>query len=71
MKMTQCDKILEYMRKYGAITQLEAQIDIGCWRLASRICDLRKKGYAIRVETIKVKTRDGGETPIAKYSLAE
>lgn len=70
MKISQCDKIIAYMRKHGSITQKEAQ-HFGCWRLASRICDLRKKGYAINAETVRVKTRDGGTTPIAKYSLLE
>ena len=71
MKQTQCEKIVEYMQKHGSITQLQAYIDIGCWRLASRISDLKRKGYAIRTETTRVKNRDGGYTPIAKYSLAE
>ena len=71
MKQTQCEKIVEYMRKYGSITQMQAYIDVGCWRLASRISDLKRQGYAIRTERIKVKNRDGGFTPIARYSLAE
>lgn len=70
-KPSQCDKIIEYMKKYGTITQLQAYVDIGCIRLPSRIHDLRKRGYAIRVETIRVKKRDGGYAPVARYSLAE
>ena len=71
MKISQCDKIIAYMRKHGSITQLQAFIDIGCWRLASRINDLKKQGYAIRREMVKVKNRDGEDVPIAKYSLLE
>ena len=70
-KMTQCDKIVAYMKKHGGITQLEAYLDIGCWRLASRISDLKQRGYVIRTETVKVKNRDGENVPIAKYSLVE
>ena len=69
MKVSQCDKIIEYMKKYGSITQAEAYIDIGCFRLASRICDLKRKGYQIKCEMIKVKNRDDEEVQIAKYSL--
>lgn len=69
MKLTQCEQIVEYMKKYGGITQLEAYLDIGCWRLASRISDLRRRGYAIRKETVRVKNRHGQNVPIAKYSL--
>lgn len=71
MKATQCDKIINYMRKYGSITQLQAYVDIGCIRLPSRIHDLKKRGYAIHREMIKVKNRDDEYVPIAKYSLAD
>ena len=59
------------MRKHGAITQMQAYLDIGCWRLASRICDLKKRGYLIRTETVYVKNRYGEKVPVAKYSLIE
>lgn len=71
MKVSQCDKILEYMRKHGGITQLQAYVDIGCWRLASRICDLKKRGYSIKTETAMVKNRYGENVPVARYSLVE
>lgn len=71
MKVSQCDRIVEYMKKHGGITQLEAFVDIGCWRLASRINDLKRQGYPIRREMIKVKNRYGDNVPIAKYSLLE
>ena len=35
--MTQCERIILYMRKFGSITTLQAFEDIGCTRLASRI----------------------------------
>lgn len=71
MKVSQCDRIVEYMRKYGSITQMEGYLDIGCWRLASRICDLKKRGYHIKTETVYVKNKYGEKVPIAKYSLIE
>lgn len=71
MKTSQCEKIVEYMKKHGSITQMQAFVDIGCWRLASRINDLKKKGYAIKREMISVKNRYGEKVPIAKYSLME
>ena len=70
-KLSQCDKIVAYMQKYGSITQLQAYVDIGCVRLPSRIHDLKRKGYAIHREMIKVKNRDDEYVPIAKYSLAD
>lgn len=71
MKISQCDKILEYMKKHSGITQLEAFVDIGCWRLASRINDLKRQGYPIRREMITVKNRDKEDVQIARYSLRE
>lgn len=71
MKPTQCDKIVDYMEKYGSITQLQAYLDIGCWRLASRISDLKRRGYGIKTDTVKVKNRDGEFVPVARYSFAE
>lgn len=70
-KLSQCELIVEYMQKNGSITPKEAERHIGCMRLASRICDLKRKGYAIKTEKVRVKNRQGGTVPIARYSLAE
>lgn len=71
MKLSQCDKIIDYMHKKGGITQLDAYLDLGCWRLASRISDLRKRGYAIKREMVTVKNRYDEDVQVAKYSLIE
>lgn len=71
MKATQCEKILDYMQKHNGITQLDAFLDIGCWRLASRICDLKKQGYAIKREMVTVKNRYDEDVQVAKYSLIQ
>ena len=71
MKKTQCDKVLEYMRRYGSITQLEAFRDIGCMRLASRISDLKCQGYAIGRRMKTSKNRDGEDVYFAEYYLIE
>lgn len=68
-KITQKQAILEYIRTHGSITSMQAE-DIGCRRLASRICDLKKDGYKIVDEWITVKTRWGnGKTEVKRYSL--
>ena len=71
MKTSQCERIIDYMQRYGSITQLQAYLDIGCWRLASRISDLKKQGYAIKREMVKVKNRYGEYVPVARYSLQD
>ena len=45
--------VLEYLQKFGEITQLEAFAAIGCFRLAARIADLREDGYSISTEMTK------------------
>ena len=57
------------MRQYDSITSLEAMRDLGVYRLASRIHDLRNKGYGIEVDTAKVANRFGEYTNVAVYSL--
>ena len=71
MKSTQCDKVLEYMKTFGSITQLQALQDIGCMRLASRISDLRYQGYAIGRRMKTSKNRYGESVSFAEYYLIE
>lgn len=71
MKSTQCDKVLEYMRQFGSITQIQALSDIGCMRLASRITDLRQQGYAIGRRIKTSKNRYGDSVSFAEYYLEE
>ena len=37
---TQNERIIEYIHKFGSITQLQALQDLGVMRLASRMSDL-------------------------------
>lgn len=67
--MTQCERVIQYMRDFGSITALQAMEDLGVMRLASRICDLRRDGYRIKKEDVKKRNRYGEWAHIAKYSL--
>lgn len=69
MKTTQCDRVLNYINEFGSITQLEALKELGCFRLASRINDLKRKGYNIRKDMITVKNRYDEPVQIARYRL--
>lgn len=68
-KLTQNDVVLMLMQERGSITQRDA-FDEGIYRLASRICDLRREGHNIKVDYETVSTR-WGRTQIARYSLGE
>ena len=66
-KPTQADQVLNHMLTIGPITGLDALYNYGCHRLAARINELRKRGYAISSRT--VKTRHGAR--ISSYSLTD
>ena len=66
--MTQEEKVINYMREFGSITALDAIRDLGIMRLASRVSDLKRHGYAIRSDMVSVTNRWGEKTRIARYA---
>ena len=68
---SQCDMILQYMRDFGSISQIEAASEIGCYRLSGRIYDLRARGYTIKREMQSRKNRYGKSVSFARYSLVK
>lgn len=66
--MTQCEKILNYIKEHGSIDARQAY-KLGIMRLASRISDLRVAGYKIKSDTKKVKNRDGSSSYVSVYSF--
>lgn len=49
---SQCNMIVAYLKNGFSITSLEALNLFGCMRLASRICDLRERGYNISKKSV-------------------
>ena len=70
MKESQKTMILNHM-KFEPITALDALREYGCFRLASRITDLKDQGYLIASKRVRIKTRKGGFTSIAQYSMGD
>lgn len=68
MSKTQCEVVLDYMRDHGSITARQAY-HLGIMRLASRISDLKRVGYDIKSDTVKVKNRDGSFAYVSRYSI--
>lgn len=68
-KPTQNDRILDYIDRFGSITQLDALKDLGIMRLASRISDLKMLGYPIIGTTEEVQNRFGETCRIKRYRL--
>lgn len=67
--MTQTDRVLDYLQRFGSITALEALRDLGIMHLSSRITELRQKGYSVDREMIEVKNRWGEKTFVARYKM--
>jgi len=61
--MTQADQILAALKRGERLTPLDAFTEFNCMRLASRISDLKQKGYTIHTRTIKT---DSGKS-VSEY----
>lgn len=70
-KKTQCERIIDYINDFGSITILDAFRDLGCTRLASRICDLKKRGYVFHTEFVTGQNRYGEKVSYKRYRLGE
>lgn len=68
-KPTQNERIIEYIKENGGITQFEATAELGVLRLPSRINDLKNLGYPVVDEWVKVKNRFGETCNVKRYSL--
>lgn len=66
---SQNEKILAYMKMGTSITPRVARELFGCERLASRICDLKKKGYVIKKTMVHRLNQEGTPVKFAEYSL--
>ncbi len=68
-KESQSIRILGYMNEFGSITPLEAMRDLGVYRLAARIADLRKAGNDIQTTMVDVPNRYGTMSKVAQYRM--
>lgn len=69
--MTQCERILDYLKEFSSITTLQAFQDLGVTRLASRIHDLGQEGYTFQRDTVTSLNRYGEKVHFTRYSLAK
>ncbi len=70
-KPTQNQRILDYIDKYGGITQREADDYLAITRLPSRIFDLRDRGYNIVSEWVNGNNRFGEPVRVKRYRFAD
>ena len=68
--LTQTALILKHLKEGNSITALEALYDFGCFRLASRISELKKAGWDIESAWKDVDARKTGKKiKIKEYKL--
>ena len=63
--MSQNKQIADYLNKGKKLTTIDALNKFGCFRLASRINDLRNDGMNIKTKIIKLENKK----QIAQYSI--
>ncbi len=71
MKTSQKDRIINYIRKFGSITDLEASRDLGIQQFGARIFNLKEDGYKFRTEWETSKNRFGEKVEYKRYYLAD
>ena len=67
--MSQVTDVIEFIRDHGSITSKQAMEHLGCFRLASRINDMRKGGIPVEREMITVPAHNGKNTRVARYTI--
>ena len=71
MKLTQKQRIIQYIERFGSITPMEAYGDLGITKLATRISEMRKSGMEFKIEMVQGKNRFQEPVRYAKYSFPE
>ena len=68
-KMTQGKEILNFLMEHGSITRLQAACELHIFELASRIGELKSKGYNITSERVTARNKNGRKTHFNIYRL--
>ena len=68
-KVTQRDRVLQYIKDFGSITSWQAYADLNITQLGARIWELKKRGYVFEKERVYCSNRLGKKTHYDKYKL--
>lgn len=71
VRVTQCDRILQFIKDFGSITSWQAYQELGITQLSARITDLKERGYCFRTKCIKQKNRYGDPVHFYEYTLVD
>ena len=68
-RMTQRDRVIQYIKDFGSITRAEAFNELGIVELAARICELERMGSKFEKKTVYRENRYGEMIHFTKYTL--
>ena len=68
-KMTQRDRIINYIKAFGSITPMEAFTDLGITKLATRVSEMKRGGIQFKQEMESSLNRYGETVHYMRYSL--
>lgn len=66
---TQNARLLDHLMSADSVTPMQALGELGIYRLAARIRDLRDEGHSITKRTVVVENRFGEDCRVAEYSM--
>lgn len=69
--MTQNERIIDYLERYGSITPFEAFADLGITKLATRISEMTRDGIEFEREKVTGVNRFGDRCHFMRYKLKE
>lgn len=67
--MSQCERIIQYMKDFGSISTMEAFKDLGITKLATRISEMKADGMEFDQRTEKIRNRYGERVYYMRYWL--
>lgn len=71
MKISQKQRIVNYIREFGSISSWEAYSDLGITQLGARIDQLKKEGYEFKTKWESSTNRYGEKVDYKRYYLAD
>lgn len=69
--MTQSERIIDYINRFGSISPMEAFIDLGITKLATRVSEMSSEGIEFVKKYEESTNRFGEKVHYMRYSLKE
>ena len=69
--MTQHERIIAYIKRFGSISSMEAFRDLGITKLSTRISELKAQGIEFEQQYEEGRNRFGEDIRFMRYWLSE